>query len=193
MSAFLDELNPKARKETMAIYESVYSELVKKHPRLHFLFWKGKDNIRYYNEVLNELNIQHQRPINYPRITDKVLLILILIVMLYNSGPQPDMVVYGFLSVLSFLYPFYFLFVETLAMRNGDRLPFEFRGFYKRLDAFTSMVPSNHNEKLAYQKLKLRMLACLDNQQCTVNIIILLLDVIVNGVMIAVSIFTLVA
>ncbi|CAL2043040.1 unnamed protein product [Caenorhabditis brenneri] len=166
--SFLDKLDPIAREKYMERCELAYPDFVKKLPKFHSIFWRDKDNIRYYNELLNELNNEKRRSVTYPRILDKVLLILMLIAMLYNSGPQPDMAAYAFLSVIPFLFIFYFVGGEAIQMRKGNRLPLEFQRFYEKLDKFTSMVPSNHNEKLGYQNLKFRMIACLDHHQCTV-------------------------
>ncbi|CAL2044402.1 unnamed protein product [Caenorhabditis brenneri] len=186
---FSDVLNP-VTKENLT-YEASYSRTVDNIPKFHSSFWRGIDNLRYYNEVLGELTFENQRSVTYPKIIDKVLLIMILIAMLYNSGPQPDMVAYGFLSVLLFLFIIYFLYSEAVQMRKGNRLPLEFKRYYEMLDTFSSMVPSNNDEKLEYHKLKLRMFASLDDWQCTVIIMILLLDIIINSVMIAISIIIL--
>ncbi|EGT31024.1 hypothetical protein CAEBREN_13067 [Caenorhabditis brenneri] len=174
---WLNEIDPIARKKFMEKYELSYPKFVKKFPKFHSSFWRDIDSIRYYNELLKELNIENRRWITYPNILEKTLLVLILIAMLYNSGPQPNVNAYIFLSVFLFYFIFYFVCVEFLQMIKGNRLPCEFKRFYKELNSFTSMVPSNKEQKLEYQKLKIRILASLDIWQCIIyNVSILVTD-----------------
>ncbi|CAL2043039.1 unnamed protein product [Caenorhabditis brenneri] len=190
---YSDELPPITRQRLMALFEKTYSELPEEKPKFHSLFWHGKDDVRFYNELLNELTIENRRPITYPNIKDKAILILILIAMLYNSGPQQSNInAYCFLSVFLFSYIFYIVIREPIKMCQPNRCTIlELERFYEKLNTFITMNPTHQEEIRGYQKLKFRMLACLENQNCGVSLIVLLLDILINCAMIAVSILIL--
>lgn len=171
-------------------YEVIYARILEQFPKFHSKFWKGKDDVRYYNEVLNELDIENQRPNTYPRVADKVLLILAVLVSLYNSGPNPDIGVYGLISIFSFLFIFYFELGEAYHIHNGNRSPYEVQQYYEYLSSLSSKNPSTHYEEQEYHNLSLRVFA-LDNGQCVVDMSVLLIDILVNVILIVVSLLTL--
>ncbi|CAL2043038.1 unnamed protein product [Caenorhabditis brenneri] len=173
------------------IDEIDYKKYIEQHPKLHSLFWEGKDDIRYYNLLLDEIELEKKKWNYYASITDKMLLISTAIFSLYNNGPKLDENSYGFSSVFSLFFMFYFASREIFQMLNGNRTPFEIESFYTfYLEAFKFLAIPKKDEVKGYEKLKQRIFA-LNNRACKLNISILVLDVLINVVMIAISFFTL--
>ncbi|EGT34135.1 hypothetical protein CAEBREN_00064 [Caenorhabditis brenneri] len=123
-----------AKEKLRKMYEVSYAEFVKKFPKLPSIFWRDKDNIRYFNEILDGMDIENRKTITYPNVIDRTLLILSLIASFYNSGPKPDADIYGILIGFSLSFLFYIMIGELLQMCNGNRSPLEIQQYCEYLE-----------------------------------------------------------
>ncbi|EGT30748.1 hypothetical protein CAEBREN_21143 [Caenorhabditis brenneri] len=114
-------------------YEVCYASLPDEKPNYKFVFWESKDEARYYTEILNNLDKEIKK-INYPRIADKVYIILAVSASLYNTSPNPKMWLYLFLSGLAYLYAVFEILTEAYSMSFGNRSILEvslYQGYLK--------------------------------------------------------------
>ncbi|CAL2042757.1 unnamed protein product [Caenorhabditis brenneri] len=182
--------------EIDAYFEAEYIEFKKKSPKYHFIYWEDKDETRYFNEILNRIDEENKKPMVYPEISVKIFQILSIIIFLYLSNPDPNKWICLLVTLTSIGFVSCALIRENNQNDNGYRPVMTVDFLYQKLDCFISgesnqkINKRSKKEKIEREKVKLRILA-LDNGVRKWNTFFLILDILSDLLLIAVTIFAL--
>lgn len=170
------------RNHLKQVYEAEYAALIRNNEKFNFKFWQRKDEVRYFNELLNELEAENQKPCDYPKISDKIFLILAVSTSFYISAPPSDETIYGLVSVCALLFCLYFVIRESVIAGCVGRSLKTLAVYYLFLNIFFLKDLNRDDNIVKYQEIKLRILA-LDNRQNVWKITLLVFDLLFHVVL----------
>ncbi|CAL2043036.1 unnamed protein product [Caenorhabditis brenneri] len=163
------------------IHEAEYAILVKNKTSLNFQYWENRDEIRYYNELFNELEEEDQK-MDYPKLTDKLFLILCLTASFYLRFQNPDIWLYRFLCGSLFIYTFYSVIREFIIFGTTGHSFTNVSKMHKGLEPLIAKNVVHYDNMVKYHALRLRLFA-LDHRKLEWKVIVLALDFVLDLVL----------
>ncbi|CAL2043037.1 unnamed protein product [Caenorhabditis brenneri] len=165
-----DDNDENQKSHLKEMYEAVYAALVKNNRYFNFKYWRYRDEERYYDELFKELERENE-VMDYPKLDEKVFLIIAVIGSFYYRTMNPDIYLYRLLSVIGFTFMFYFFTRETFNMSTNGSSVTRTDTLYYFLNPL--LLKSNTAKLDKYR----RRLLSLDNRQCKSIFILLILEI----------------